>query len=89
MKKILFFAAALAVVSLTSCGSGNKDAEAKDTTNQEVGGAPAATSDAANKATYVDTIVTAEGVVTGYVDANGDTTLVAEIAESAEVVPGN
>lgn len=83
MKKVLFFAAALAVVSLTSCGSDKKDAEAKDTVNTEVGGEPAAA--AAGAAAYVDTIVTAEGVVTGYVDANGDTTLVAEIAETTEV----
>ncbi|MGM9853910.1 MAG: hypothetical protein ACI30N_08095 [Muribaculaceae bacterium] len=84
MKKVLFFAAALAVVSLTSCGSDKKDAEAKDTVNTEVGGEPAAAA-AAGAAAYVDTIVTAEGVVTGYVDANGDTTLVAEIAETTEV----
>lgn len=30
MKKILFFAAALAVVSLASCGNGEKNAEAVD-----------------------------------------------------------
>ena len=53
MKKVLFFAAALAVVSLTSCGKGDKNAEATDSTaNTEVGGVPA------------DTAVTAEGVVT-------------------------
>lgn len=69
MKKVLFFAAALAVVSLTSCGKGDKNAEATDSTaNTEVGGVPA------------DTVVTAEGVVTGSVDANGDTIVTAEVA---------
>lgn len=75
MKKVLFFAAALAVVSLTSCGKGDKNAEATDSTaNTEVGGVPA------------DTVVTAEGVVTGSVDANGDTIVTAEVATTTEVV---
>lgn len=89
MKKILFFAAALAVVSLTSCGSGNKEAEGTDTVNKEVGGTPAATNDnkGVNIPAGVDTILSAEGVITGYVDANGDTTMVVEIAESESVVP--
>lgn len=74
MKKVLFFAAALAVVSLTSCGKGDKNAEATDSTaNTEVGGVPA------------DTVVTAEGVVTGSVDANGDTIVTAEVATTTEV----
>ena len=74
MKKVLFFAAALAVVSLTSCGKGDKNAEATDSTaNTEVGGVPA------------DTVVTAEGVVTGSVDANGDTIVSAEVATTTEV----
>lgn len=74
MKKVLFFAAALAVVSLTSCGKGDKNAEATDSTaNTEVGGVPA------------DTAVTAEGVVTGSVDANGDTIVTAEVATTTEV----
>ena len=74
MKKVLFFAAALAVVSLTSCGKGDKNAEATDSTaNTEVGGVPA------------DTVVTAEGVVTGSVDANGDTIVTAEVAPTTEV----
>ena len=73
MKKVLFFAAALAVVSLTSCGKGDKNAEATDSTaNTEVGGVPA------------DTVVTAEGVVTGSVDANGDTIVTAEVATTTE-----
>ena len=86
MKKILFFAAALAVVSLTSCGSGNKEAEGTDTTNHEVGGTPAAVND--NKGDSipagVETIRSAEGVIIGYIDANGD---MVEIAESESVVP--
>lgn len=74
MKKVLFFVAALAVVSLTSCGKGDKNAEATDSTaNTEVGGVPA------------DTVVTAEGVVTGSVDANGDTIVTAEVATTTEV----
>lgn len=74
MKKVLFFAAALAVVSLTSCGKGDKNAEATDSTaNTEVGGVPA------------DTVVTAEGVVTDSVDANGDTIVTAEVATTTEV----
>ena len=74
MKKVLFFAAALAVVSLTSCGKGDKNAEATDSTaNTEVGGVPA------------DTVVTAEGVVTGSVDANDDTIVTAEVATTTEV----
>ena len=74
MKKVLFFAAALAVVSLTSCGKGDKNAEATDSTaNTEVGGVPA------------DTVVTAEGVVTGSVDANGDTIVTAEVATTTDV----
>ena len=74
MKEVLFFAAALAVVSLTSCGKGDKNAEATDSTaNTEVGGVPA------------DTVVTAEGVVTGSVDANGDTIVTAEVATTTEV----
>lgn len=74
MKKVIFFAAALAVVSLTSCGKGDKNAEATDSTaNTEVGGVPA------------DTVVTAEGVVTGSVDANGDTIVTAEVATTTEV----
>ena len=74
MKKVLFFAAALAVVSLTSCGKGDKNAEATDSTaNTEVGGVPA------------DTVVTAKGVVTGSVDANGDTIVTAEVATTTEV----
>ena len=74
MKKVLYFAAALAVVSHTSCGKGDKNAEATDSTaNTEVGGVPA------------DTVVTAEGVVTGSVDANGDTIVTAEVATTTEV----
>ena len=74
MKKVLFFVAALAVVSRTSCGKGDKNAEATDSTaNTEVGGVPA------------DTVVTAEGVVTGSVDANGDTIVTAEVATTTEV----
>lgn len=88
MKKILFFAAALAVVSLTSCGSGNKEAEGADTAKHDVGATPDAANDnkGDNIPAGVDTIRSAEGVITGYVDAYGDTSWV-EIAESESVVP--
>lgn len=36
MKKVLYFAAAFAVVALTSCGSGNKDQENTDTVVEAV-----------------------------------------------------
>lgn len=82
MKKILYFAAALAVVSLTSCGSGSKEGEGTDTVELDAGATPDAAKD--NKGDSipagVETIRSAEGVIIGYVDANGDTTMV-EIAE--------
>lgn len=67
MKKILFFAAALAVVSLASCGKGDKAAEAVDSDTvvvaEEVVSAAVDTVDS-----VADTVVTvaaevAEGVV--------------------------
>lgn len=83
MKKILFLATAIAALSLASCGSGNNEARTQDSVNHKVDGQPATAQTGAD----VDTVFNIEGVVAGYVNANGDTIWVVEEDATADVVP--